>query len=147
MSRLMTKPTNWPVRPAKTQISLGFRPVWSESSLSLSRLLKGQAFIWRTAKTLIRLGGAPGWSESSLGAQAILCFCHEAAQMQDKANHTLGMPSTLTSSALNRVSSHHCGFEPSSGHMSDKPSYACGWSGGISQGSPVYAPPNDWLSS
>ena len=27
MSRLMTKPTMWPVRPAKTQISLGIRPV------------------------------------------------------------------------------------------------------------------------
>ena len=34
MSRLMTKPTKWHVRPAKTQISLGIRPVWSESSLS-----------------------------------------------------------------------------------------------------------------
>ena len=30
----MTKPTKWHVRPAKTQISLGIRPVWSESSLS-----------------------------------------------------------------------------------------------------------------
>ena len=28
MSRLMTKPTKWHVRPAKTQISLGIRPVW-----------------------------------------------------------------------------------------------------------------------
>ena len=28
-SRLMTKPTNWSVRPAKTPISLGNRPVWS----------------------------------------------------------------------------------------------------------------------
>ena len=28
----MTKPTKWHVRPAKTQISLGIRPVWSESS-------------------------------------------------------------------------------------------------------------------
>ena len=27
MSRLMTKPTKWYVRPAKTQISLGIRPV------------------------------------------------------------------------------------------------------------------------
>ena len=32
-SRIMTKPTKWHVRPAKTQISLGFRPVWSESLL------------------------------------------------------------------------------------------------------------------
>ena len=32
-SRSTTKPTKWPVRPAKTQISLGIHPVWSESSL------------------------------------------------------------------------------------------------------------------
>ena len=30
----MTKWTKWPVHPAKTQISLDIRPVWSESSLS-----------------------------------------------------------------------------------------------------------------
>ena len=30
--RLMTKPTKSSVRPAKTQINLGMRPVWSESS-------------------------------------------------------------------------------------------------------------------
>ena len=29
----MIKPTKWHVRPAKTQISLGIHPVWSESSL------------------------------------------------------------------------------------------------------------------
>ena len=33
MSLCMTKPTKWPVRPAKTQIILGIRPVWSESLL------------------------------------------------------------------------------------------------------------------
>ena len=32
------------VRPAKTQISLGIRPVWSESSLALSGYLRTQAF-------------------------------------------------------------------------------------------------------
>ena len=34
MCHRMTKPTKWPVRPAKTQISLG---IWSESSLSAWR--------------------------------------------------------------------------------------------------------------
>ena len=34
MSHLTTKPTKWHVRPAKTQISLGIRPVWPASSLS-----------------------------------------------------------------------------------------------------------------
>ena len=33
MSQRTTKPTQWHVRPAKTQIRLGIRPVWSESSL------------------------------------------------------------------------------------------------------------------
>ena len=33
LSRLMTKPTKWHVVPAKTQISLGIRSVWSESLL------------------------------------------------------------------------------------------------------------------
>ena len=35
----MTKPTQWPVRPAKTQISLGIRPGWSKSSLSAWRII------------------------------------------------------------------------------------------------------------
>ena len=69
------------VRPAKTQISLGIRPVWSESSLCAQRVAKDQAFFMRTAKTLMRLGGCPGWSESSLGAQPHCLFCHVAAQM------------------------------------------------------------------
>ena len=43
MSRLMTKPSKWHVRPAKTQISLGIRPVWSESSLSAWRKLGSSA--------------------------------------------------------------------------------------------------------
>ena len=46
VSRLMTKPTKWHVRPAKTQISLGIRPVWSESSLSAWRELGSLATHW-----------------------------------------------------------------------------------------------------
>ena len=34
ISRLVTKPTKWHIRPAKTQISTGIRPVWSESLMS-----------------------------------------------------------------------------------------------------------------
>ena len=37
----------------------------------------------------------------------------------------------LIFSALNRSSSHRCGFESSSGHTSDKPMSTCGWSGGF----------------
>ena len=39
MSCLTTKLTKWHVHPAKTQISLGIRPVWSESLLSAWRKL------------------------------------------------------------------------------------------------------------
>ena len=39
MSLCMTKPTKWPVHPAKTRIGLGIRPVWSESSLSAWRII------------------------------------------------------------------------------------------------------------
>ena len=35
----MTKPTKWPVRPARTQISLGIRPDWSESLLGAQVIL------------------------------------------------------------------------------------------------------------
>ena len=37
LSLIETKPTTWHAHPAKTQISLGIRPVWSESSLSAWR--------------------------------------------------------------------------------------------------------------
>ena len=39
LNRLVTKPTKWHVCPAKTQTSLGIRPVWSESSLLAWRKL------------------------------------------------------------------------------------------------------------
>ena len=72
LSRLTTKPTKWHVRPAKTQINLGIRPVWSKSSLSTWGKLKSLAIIRAQTKPLMRLGGCPGWSESSLGAKVIL---------------------------------------------------------------------------
>ena len=67
------------VRPAKTQISLGVLPVWSESSLCTQWVAKAQCFFKRTAKTLIRLGACSGWSESSLGAHSLCWFCNVAA--------------------------------------------------------------------
>ena len=60
----MTKPTKWPVRPAKTQISLGNHPVWSESSLSAQRSLGFRAHREDSDQT--------GRSESSQDAQVIL---------------------------------------------------------------------------
>ena len=46
LNHLMTKPTKWHVHPAKTQISLGICPVWSESSLSAWRKLGSLATHW-----------------------------------------------------------------------------------------------------
>ena len=48
MSPIMTKPTKWLVRPAKTQI--GICPVWSESSLSAWRKLGSLATHWAHSK-------------------------------------------------------------------------------------------------
>ena len=69
------------VRPAKTQISLGIRPVWSESSLSAWRKLGSLATHWAHSEDSDRMGGCPGWSESSLGAHSFCWFCHEAAHI------------------------------------------------------------------
>ena len=41
----MTKPTKWHVRPAKTQISLGIFPVWSEPSLCAQWEAKNPRFL------------------------------------------------------------------------------------------------------
>ena len=57
------------VCPAKTQISLGIRPVWSEASLCAQWVAKDPSFLHADSED----------SESSLGAQSFCWFCHEAA--------------------------------------------------------------------
>ena len=59
MSRPMIKPTQWHVRPAKTQISLGIRPVWSESSLSAWRKLGSLAIHWAYSENSDQTGRIP----------------------------------------------------------------------------------------
>ena len=59
MSRLMTKPTNWHVHPAKTQISLGIRPVWSESSLCAQWVAKDPTFLHADSEDSDRTGRMP----------------------------------------------------------------------------------------
>ena len=46
----MTQPTKWHVRPAKTQISLGIHPFWSESSLFAWRKLGSLATHWANSE-------------------------------------------------------------------------------------------------
>ena len=69
------KTSKMAVRPAKTQISLGIRPVWSESSLSAWRSIGSLATHWAhsedsdpTGRMLIRLG-----------AHSFCWFCHVVA--------------------------------------------------------------------
>ena len=59
MSRLMTKPTKWHVRPARTQISLGICPVWSESSLSAWRKPGSLATHWAHSEDTDQTGQMP----------------------------------------------------------------------------------------
>ena len=71
------------VCPAKTRISLGIRPVWSESLLSAWRNIKSLATHWAHS---IR----PVWSESSLGAHWSFCwFCHVAAHVSKSLKYVL----------------------------------------------------------
>ena len=53
------KPTKWHVRPAKTQISLGIRPVWSESLLSAWRKLGSLATNWAHTEDSEQTGRMP----------------------------------------------------------------------------------------
>ena len=69
------------VHPANTQISLGIRPVWSESSMSASRKLGSLATHWAHSEDSDQSQRMPrGWSESSLGTHSFCWFCHVAAQ-------------------------------------------------------------------
>ena len=55
----MTKPTKWHVYTAKTQISLGIHPVWSESSLSAWRKLGSLATHWAHSEDSDQTGRMP----------------------------------------------------------------------------------------
>ena len=79
LSRLMTKPTKWLLRPAKTQNSLGIHPVWSESLLSAWRTLGSLATHWACS------GDWPDWADAQAGLNLcwahiwFCCFCREVA--------------------------------------------------------------------
>ena len=59
MSCLTTRPTKWYVCPAKTQISLGMCPAWSESSLSAWRKLGSLVTHWVLSKDSDQTGQLP----------------------------------------------------------------------------------------
>ena len=53
------KAKKWHVRPAKTQISLGIRPVWSESSLCARRKLGSSSTHWAHIEDSDQTGRTP----------------------------------------------------------------------------------------
>ena len=80
----MSKPTKWHVHPAKTQISLGIRPDWSESSLSAWRKLGSLATHWAHSEDSDQTGRMPRLIWVFAGRIVILLVlsrCHDAAQM------------------------------------------------------------------
>ena len=79
--RLMTKPTKWHVRPAKTQINLGIRPVWS---VFAGRMKKAWVLCYPlSAQQRLWSDWADAQADLSLRwAHMPFCwFCHEAAQL------------------------------------------------------------------
>ena len=73
----------WHVLPAKTQISLRVRTVWSEASLPAKVNLDRLPSKDYTEKTLNRLRECAGWSEYSLGTHVrmYVTFSHSAAPL------------------------------------------------------------------
>ena len=59
MSRNMTKPTMWPVRPAKTQVRLGIRPVWLESSQCAQWVAKDPMVLYADSEGSDQTGRMP----------------------------------------------------------------------------------------
>ena len=72
LSSLMTKPTKWHVRPAKPQISLGIRPVWSDSLLCAWRNLGSLATYWAHSEDPDQTGRMPRLIWVFAGCTAIL---------------------------------------------------------------------------
>ena len=77
MSRLMIKPTKW-LRQAKTQIRLGIRPVWLESSLCVQWVLlaKDPRFLHADSEDSDQTDLSLRW-----GTCHFVGFCHEAAHI------------------------------------------------------------------
>ena len=80
MCHLMTKPTKCNVHPAKTQTSLGIRPVWSAFAVRMKKPWV-LSYPLSAQRRLIRLVGGPGWSQSLMGAQSFCWVFHVAAHL------------------------------------------------------------------
>ena len=79
MSRSTTKPTKWHVRPAKTLVSLGIHPVWSESSLSAWRSLRSLATHWTHSEDWSDWADAQADLSLNWAQRSLFWFCRVAA--------------------------------------------------------------------
>ena len=75
------KPTKWHVRPVKTQISLGIRPVWSESSLSAWRKLGSLATHWKHSEDWSDWADAQADLSLRWAYMTFCWFCHDGAPL------------------------------------------------------------------
>ena len=73
--------TKWPVHPAKTQISLGIHPVWSESSQCAVRVAKDSNCLQVDSKVSNQTGQLPRLRVFA-GRTSFCRFCRVAAQME-----------------------------------------------------------------
>ena len=77
----MTKPTKWHVCPAKTQISLGILPLWSEASLSAWRKLGSLATHWAHGEDWSDWADAQADLSLRWAHMPFCWLCHEAAEV------------------------------------------------------------------
>ena len=84
MSHEMTKPTKMSVRPAKTQISLGIHPVWSESSLCAQCVAKDPTLLHADCEDSDQTGRMPRLIWVFAGRTAILLV------LSCRGSYTLG---------------------------------------------------------
>ena len=101
------------VLPAKTQISRGIRPVWSESSLCTQWVAKDPSFLHADSEDSDQTGRMPRliirpvWSESSLGAHAILSVL-SWGQLFHKILSILKFPHQSRAMTLLKMNEKYC---------------------------------------
>ena len=88
----MTKPTKWHVRPAKTRISLGIRPVWPESSLSAWRKLGSLPTHWAHSEDSDQTGRMPRLIWVFAGRTVILLVLSWGGSDESRHEKTCFMP-------------------------------------------------------
>ena len=82
------------LHPAKTQITLGIRLVWSEFLLCAEWEAKDPSFLMN----LIGLGGCPGFSESSLGSgHNINCWFFSLTHLWLNTSYSIGKTPCVSS--------------------------------------------------